>query len=47
MDFHVVLERIKVVDPVPPEDAVIIKEEHTGVCTVTLAVVLHDVLLLL
>ena len=34
MDFHVVLERIKVVDPVP-EDAVIIKEEHTGVCTVT------------
>jgi len=46
MDFHVVLERIKVVDPVP-EDAVIIKEEHTGVCTVTLAVVLHDVVLLL
>ena len=46
MDFHVVLERIKVVDPVP-EDAVIIKEERTGVCTVTLAVVLHDVVLLL
>ena len=29
------------------QDAVIIKEERTGVCTVTLAVVLHDVVLLL